>query len=1319
MTILEYLEAVKPHYTGYQELHVHTVGSFRDAANTVNDVFDSAEEFGRNAVAITDHGNWTRLFIALKERTKREKAVLEDELLSEGVDENEVAEVLKAIGTFDSIRKPTDKMVPYITRYPNAFINAAKKAIQFCPGIEMYETLPGEDERYWHILFLAKDWEGIRALFLLCNLAQLNKRNGQPCCTIETIKRFLGKGTPGYGHVIATSACMGGKIQDTLLSRYHLNLKKKTLEESKSSLTDIDPKAIETMSQKIEDISREILDLRKEISDKKSLAGKKFETAIKRAQKALDKAKEKANNLSFDIDAEGALIEAETKLAQLMEDREKAQNAAQELPQLKQRLEESKVALKNAKAALSDLEKAYRPAAKVNEKIAEIDRELSGLGNLYEQAKAYAQEYEDVLGKGNFYLELQDHGLESDMILTMSLAQISRETGIPMTVANDVHYKNPAMQRKRDIIAALRYPNLTVEDIANRQGNDQLYFKSNEEMKALFKEFPEALENTSRIAEQCNVFYDKAMHLPQFVDPAGDTPGEYLKKMALKNVPKRYPDCKGWTDERKAEFKKRLSYELGIIEKMGFSSYISIVEDFIRYTKERFGDGSVGPGRGSGAGSLVCYLVGITNIDPLRYGLIFERFLNPERVSMPDIDTDFAPSIRKYVVDYVADRYAYRGEDYPDELKSTVCSIYTEGELAARSSIRQVGKVTGVPLSVCDKIAKLVPATIGMTLKKAIDEVAELKEMYRGDPEVKRLLDDALLVEGTPIQTGVHAAGVIVADKPVSAYAPLFWNEDANAWVIQFDMVSCEADCGLLKFDFLGLRNLDIIMRCEDFIWKTKHIRVDSRKIEQADDPQVISEIYAKAKTNGVFQFESGGMKKTLRSFAPTKIDDIILLNAAYRPGPMQYIPQVTDVKFGRKEPNYFIPELKSILEPTYGSPIYQEQIQQIFHEIAGFSLGQADVIRRAMSKKHLDELVAAKDGFVAGFKAKGAKEEDIERFWTELLEFAKYGFNKSHAAAYSVLSYHTAWLKCYYPVEYMASLLSFSGKDDMENYVSEAREAGIEVLPPNVNCSIAYTAPTKTGKIRLGLEGLMGVSTAAGEIVNERRKYGAYTSLTDFVLRCAIGGVGRGPIETLAKTGALVDFVSNRQELVENLQSYILACKNAIRKYRNDTGDDTSGGRELYEGIIGQGFQLPQAEPQADYDTQVMFQLEKECAGCYLTGNPLEKYRNLLAQYQHMPVSEISAGQDEVALVGLVTQMTVLHRKSDNAAMCRFSLEDGTGSVECICFTQRYKTLAGQMNEGSIVLLKGRIEAKDTDEPQEGEKPNLTCVIRSCRKLA
>lgn len=1321
-----YFERIRPQYSGYQELHVHTEGSFRDAVNTVSDVFDAAEELGRKAVAITDHGNWTRLFAALKERTKREKKILETELAVAGAGQEDIKQALKAMGPFDSVREPNEKMVPFVEKYEDAYVNTAHKAIQFIPGVEMYEAAPVEgDTHRWHIIFYAKDWQGAKALFLLCNLAQLNKHNDLPRCTTETMRLFLGEGAPGHGHVIATSACIGGKIPATLLKPYYNSQAQQELCEKKESLTQIPEETLWDAEDSILALTDSIAEKKAAYAQKKKQANRKFTATLKRAQTAIDKALTKSGGVETD-----AVAAARANLASLQVEIALADQCRTELPALEREIAALKESLKEKKTALEELEKQNRPAERIQEKIDELAEEAKGFGDVFAQAKAFAQEYEAILGKGNFFLELQDHGLPTEFLTRQQIIRISKETGIPLTAANDVHYKNPEMKRRRDIAAALRFPNLTVDDVANQQGNDQLYFKSNAQMEEMFRDVPEALEGPARIAAMCNVVYHKAMHLPEFKDEGGLAPDVYLRKMAIGNISRRYPDYDSWEDSRKKSFMDRIEYELGIIDKMGYSSYIDIVEDFINYSKRNFGDESIGPGRGSGAGSLVCYLVGITNIDPLRYDLIFERFLNPERVSMPDIDTDLSPEHRDKVIEYVAQRYAYKG-DYPvEELRGTVCSIVTEGVLAAKSAIRQVGKVTGVSLFDCDRIAKLVPAVPNMTLKKAMEENDRLKALYDTDPQAKRLLDDAMLAEGLPVQTGVHAAGVIIADKPVSEYAPLFWNESKNVWVIQYDMVACESDIGLLKMDFLGLKNIDIAMRAKKFIRQTKGVNIDFASINKADDPEVISAIYAKGDTDGVFQFESGGMKKTLKSFAPKTIDDVILLNAAYRPGPMQYIPQVTDVKFGRKKANYIVPQMKSILGNTYGSPIYQEQIQKIFHEIAGFSLGEADIIRRAMSKKHLDELVAAKDKFTEGIRKRGAKENDIAAFWDQLLEFASYAFNKSHAAAYSVMSYYTAWLKHYYPAEFMASLLSYSIKDDIAKYVADAKGYGITVLAPDVNRSIVYTAPTKNGEIRIGLEGLKDVSVAADKLVKERKARGPYKDLRDLILRCTLIGVGKSPLESLAKSGALDGILKaesrSRRQMVENLPEYISECRKRIKAELK--ADETvaslleknaeQANTRLYTLISSDtAFVLTDEVKLDEYDDSELLKLEKDYAGYYVSGSPVEKYADLIANQGAKPIAEISEAAEAVVLAGYISDFKELQTKKDKKAMCRFLLEDTTGTIEVICFAYAYARFAPQMGEGTLVCLKGSVKQKNSDENPDSE-PEFEFVVNSARKL-
>lgn len=1326
--ITDYLERIKPHYSGYQELHIHTVGSFRDAANTVKDVFDAAEELGRNAVAITDHGNWTRLFEAMKERTKREKKILEKELECAGATKEDVKSALRAMGAFDSVRNPNEQMIPFIEKYEDAYANTAKKAIQFVPGIEMYESLPVEnDDHRWHIVFYAKDWEGAQALFSMCNLAQLNKHNEMPRCTTDTMRLFLGKGSRGHGHVIATSACINGRLASTLLQPHYNTEAQKKLLDKQEQMTVIPPETIADGEAYIAELEAELTRYRAALSEARKIGKRNYESALRRARNALEKATQE--EVCGQIVLDGArddlkLIAARDRLREIEEEAERASEVRAVLPEMEKDVAEIREKVKKAKEDLANMAKQNGPAERIQAKIDALQEKGESLGDVYEQAKAAALTYEEILGKGNFFIELQDHGLIREMLVRGQLIRLSRETGIPMTVANDIHYKDLKMKRKRDIIAALRFPNLTVLDVANETGNDQLYFKSNAEMEALFPDVPQAIENTCRIAEACNVYYHKEMHLPEFVDEEGSLcPAEYLRQLAKNNIVSRYPDYAGWEDERKKDFTARLEYELDVIEKMGYSSYIAIVEDFISYAKRSYGPDAVGPGRGSGAGSLVCYLIGITNIDPLRYDLIFERFLNPERVSMPDIDTDFAPSIRDKVVEYVARRYAYRQPYAVDALNGTVCSINTEGVLAARSAIRQVGKVTGVAYSICDKIAKLIPTTVGMTLETALRESDALRELYEKDMAVKNLVDDALLVEGTPVQTGVHAAGVIIADKPVSEYAPMFWNDEKGTWVIQYDMVSCESDLGLLKMDFLGLQNLDIIMRTKSYIQKTRGL-TDFSAANNVNDAAVIDNIYGKGDTDGVFQFESGGMKQTLRSFVPKSIDDVILLNAAYRPGPMQYIPDVTDVKLGREKARYIVPEMASILEATYGSPIYQEQIQRIFHEIAGFSLGQADVIRRAMSKKHLDELEAAKEKFTTGLKTKGASDADIERFWSEILEFAKYAFNKSHAAAYSVVSYHTAWLKYYYPVEYMASLLSYTAKDGVALYVKDIKEHGINLLPPDINLSGVHTAPTKGGAIRFGLDGIKSVSAAAAKIVAERKKRGPYTSYKDFLLRCVLCGINKGAIESLIISGAVpAEFIKTRQMAVENLPLYVNAYKNAVKAAfkKDDTlcalmdSDKESANEILYRRLSApEGVSLPTPVIFDEYAD--MLQREKEYTGYYASGHPLNKYKELMRRYTGRQISDLDHSEKEVVLAGYITDFQRLARKKDGKSMCKFVLEDLTGSIETLCFARHYERLAGQLSEGAVVCLKGILEIEGDSE---GGAITRQYIVQSGRKIA
>lgn len=986
----------------YDELHVHTKGSYRDGVTDVSEAFAETKKLGRHAVAITDHGNFTRLYDALKERNKYERIAVERIFTANNIDPKHV---LKAMGSTDTLRAPTPKMYPFIEQYGELLLQAIKESIQFIAGVEAY-ICPDEEYRgYYHMVLYATDEIGLKVLYKMTNLAEMNQYKGRGRITFASLERFVGEGSEGRGHIIATSACMLGPLSATLLKPSFIDDSIKKQNSKLAELPPVDIDSITRFETLVEERNEQLRDKKAQKSLAAKAMKKSYTTKIERAKKKVFTLEEKIAELEAQASTDKIveklkllnqqLIEAKSILEELLIEEKENEALASSYDSICAEVDELTTSVQMAKEQLKDTEKMAAPHKKILARIAYLEEEKKKIGDVYTEAKDLAIYFNTVFGDNNFYIELQNHGIPEELYCLPLLKKISHETNIPMTVANDVHYASAKDFRKRCATVAIRFGK-HISDIEAEVGNDQLYFKTDEQMRKLFSDVPEALKGPAQIAKRCNVdVRHDVWHLPTFNTGSDEKPNDYLRRVAMANLYKKFPNYDSQSDEYKTIFKTRFDYELEIIEKMGFSSYIAIVADYIRYGRSIGGRPSVGPGRGSAAGSLVCYLVDITDVDPLRYNLLFERFLNPARVSMPDIDVDFAAFIREQVITYVTELYSYKEEYSVPELKQTVCNIMTEGVFAARSSIRNIGRVTGVPLDYCDKVAKMIPNKPKMTITKAFDENPDFKNIYETEPEAKKLIDDALLIEGLPSHTGVHAAGVIIADKPITEYAPMLWNDKKQVWVIQYDMVSCEKDLKLLKMDFLGLTNLDIITDAVDFI-KTNHsVDVDFDVINRADDPAVLENIYAKGLTNGVFQFESGGMKKTLVSFAPKSIDDVALLNAAYRPGPMQYIESVTEVKFGREEKNYIVPAMAEILDETYGKPIYQEQIQKIFANIAGFDLGTADIIRRAMAKKHLDELVEHKDKFFNGLIEKGAKQHDVDKFWEELLDFANYAFNK------------------------------------------------------------------------------------------------------------------------------------------------------------------------------------------------------------------------------------------------------------------------------------------------------------------------------------
>lgn len=904
----------------------------------------------------------------------------------------------------------------------------------------------------------------------------------------------------------------------------------------------------------------------------------------------------------------------------------------------------------------------------------------------YEEAKKKALFYQSIFGKGNFFIELQNHNLPQELAVLPQLIRIGQETGIPLVATNDCHYIAKKDARAREMVVAMKF-NKKITDPDFERDCQELYVKSPEEMWELFKEVPEALTNTLTIAEQCEIEFKKEKHFPKFKTPDGYTEAEYLRKLAEEGLYKRFPDFDSWPEEEKKKVRQRLEYELQTIIDLHYEGYLLIVQDFIQYGKKI---GMVGPGRGSAVGSLVSYLIGITDVNPLRYNLLFERFLNKDRVSDPDIDTDF-DECRDEVIKYVKSVYG----------ENSVCNIVTFGTMAARAAIRSAGRVTGKPLELCDRIAKMIPQKPGITLAEVLGFVEpkdedsdyrnpELINEYNTNPQVKELIDDAMLLEGLVMQTGVHAAGVIIADRDVSDYIPLLYEEEDDMWITQFDKDVCEADAGLLKMDFLGLENLTIIKRTLADIERNHGVKLTLADIP-LDDQNVIREIFCKGRTKAVFQFESSGMVNLLKRFQPSSIDDLILLNAAYRPGPIQYINDIIEVKHGRKKPYYICPEMEKIIGITYGKPIYQEQIMQIFHDIAGFTLGEADIIRRAMAKKKTKELEQYLPKFKDALIAKGVKVEDAEKFCEELMEFSKYAFNKSHSAAYAIIAYYTAYLKYYYPVEYMANVLTSSSTKKLPLYIKECKDMGIPVLPPSINKSGKYFTPSKDGTIYFGLAGVKNVGKACEGILAEREK-GEFKSFRDFIERMVQSdpkAVNKKVIESLILTGTFDEFGMKRRQMMEGFESYVKDLKDYLRKKENPkTKPQTL--EKAKQKVEAPHFD----ETLPEYDRNELLQKEKELIGFYASGHPLQEYQSTIDEKADIMIGSIDEDLNGqiVTLVGQIHDLKPLYRKSDGAPMCKFVLEDMTGEINAVCFTKAYAEWGKNIAEGEVVILRGKI---------------------------
>ncbi len=903
----------------------------------------------------------------------------------------------------------------------------------------------------------------------------------------------------------------------------------------------------------------------------------------------------------------------------------------------------------------------------------------------YEAAKKYALRLSGIFGPERFYLELQDHGLEEQVPVNQGVMRLARETGLPLIVTNDAHYLRREDAEMQDVLLCIQTGKTVDDENRMKFQTDEFYLKSEEELRQLFPNCPEAFDNTVKIAEMCNLeFTFHEYHLPSFPVPAGYTNEEYFRKLCMDGFAERYTDPP-------QEYKDRLEYEIGVISRMGYINYYLIVWDFIRHAKEQ--GIPVGPGRGSGAASIVAYCLHITEVDPMKYALIFERFLNPERVSMPDFDTDFCQERRGEVIDYVVRKY---GAD-------RVAQIATFGTMAARGAIRDVGRALNFTYAETDVVAKLVPTTLHITLKEALEVSPKLKEMYDSDERVKKLIDMARALEGMPRNTSTHAAGVVITADPVCSYVPLSRNDDTI--VTQYTMTTIE-ELGLLKMDFLGLRNLTVIKDAQEQI-KQIHPEFNIDKVPD-DDPETFR-MLAEGKTQGVFQLESAGITGVCVNMRPTSIEDLTAIVALYRPGPMDSIPTFIANKLDPRKITYKTPLLEPILKVTYGCIVYQEQVIAIFQSLGGYTMGQADNIRRAISKKKMKVIEAERKVFVygdpaqgiPGAMANGVSESAAQSIYDEIVEFANYAFNKAHAVCYAVVSYQTAYLKCHYPRQYMAALMTsvLDSATKISGYIAELKEMGIPLLPPDINHSQDHFS-VEGDAIRFGLGAVKNVGRGLIRSMVDKRKDGPFKSLEDFLQRMGEGELNKRAVENFIKCGSMDCFGYHRSELLAVYDSMMDSVASSRKK-------NLEGQMGLFAMLEDDdkaaAIPIPKLQELNKADLMAM---EKETTGIYISGHPMDDYRQFLKGTHVVPIGslmdeESNHQDDSIVSVAGIVQNVKMKTTRNNSMMAYVTVEDDTAAIEMLAFSNVLNQYGGYLKENSPVVITGRLSIRDEKEPQ------------------
>ncbi len=904
----------------------------------------------------------------------------------------------------------------------------------------------------------------------------------------------------------------------------------------------------------------------------------------------------------------------------------------------------------------------------------------------YEEAKKAALHYQDIFGKDNFFLELQDHGIPAQRLVNQELMRMSRETGIELVCTNDIHYTYAEDAEAHDLLLCLQTGKKVTDTDRMRYEGGQYYCKSPEEMAELFPYAPQALENTYRIAQRCNVEIEFGKtKLPKYEVPEGFDSWTYLLHLCNEGLVKRYGD-------EAEKHRERLDYELGVIKRMGYVDYFLIVWDFINYAKQN--GIAVGPGRGSGAGSIVAYSLAITDIDPIRYNLLFERFLNPERVSMPDIDVDFCYERRQEVIDYVVRTYG----------KDKVVQIVTFGTLAARAVIRDVGRVLDMPYADVDRVAKLVPNELGITLDKALKESRDFKSLYESDASVKHLIDMARRLEGLPRNTSMHAAGVVICQKAADEFVPLSRGGDGTI-TTQYTMTTLE-ELGLLKMDFLGLRTLTVIQDAVNLVNKTHPGKLDIDKIDYND--QNVMELIGSGHTEGIFQLESAGMKNFMKELKPKSLEDITAGISLYRPGPMDFIPKYIKGKNNPDDIAYECPQLENILSTTYGCIVYQEQVMQIVRDLAGYTLGRSDLVRRAMSKKKASVMEKERQNFIYGNKeegvpgciANGIPEETAKIIYDNMTDFAKYAFNKSHAACYAVVSYRTAYLKCYYPKEFFAALMTsvLANNTKVAEYAYTCRQMGIEILPPDINEGEGNFSVASNG-IRYGLSALKSIGKPIIDaIIQEREDNGAFTGLEDFISRLSGKEVNKRTLESFIKSGAFDCFNANRHQMM-------LVYADIVDNINNERKSNIAGQMSLFD-MFEEKHDKVNVPNVPEYDKEELLAYEKEVLGVYVSGHPMDDYEALWRKHITNVSSDFINDEDnppkvtdgqKATIGGIITAKTVKNTKTGKM-MAFITVEDVFGAVEVLVFPRDYEKYRSQAFEDNKVFVTGRVSISEEE---------------------